>query len=122
MYQLCPYKTDKCYVVSEYINSNSAVSNILLLSTIFSYPTSQYTAVIHCLQLSNISIYCCYPLSSAVSHLNILLLSTVFSYPTSQYTAGIHCLQLSNISICCCYPLSSAVPHLNILLLSTVFS
>ena len=121
-YKLCPYKINKLYVVSEYINNNSAVSNILLRSTVFSYPTSQYTAAIHCLQLSNILIYSCYPLSSATQHLNILLLSTVFSYPTSQYTAAIHCLQLSNISIYCCYPLSSAIQHINILLLSTVFS
>jgi len=76
----------------------------------------------HCLQLSHISIYSCYPLSSAIQHLNILLLSTLFSYPTYQYTAAIHCLQLSHISIYSCYPLSSAIQHLNILLLSTVFS
>ena len=65
--------------------------NILLLSTTFSYPTSQYTPAIHYLQLSHISIYFCYPLPSAIPHLNILLLSTVFSYPTSQYTPAPLC-------------------------------
>ena len=96
--------------------------NILLLSTTFTYPTSQYTPAIRYLQLSHISIYSCYPLASAIPHLNILLLSTTFSYPTSQYTPAIHYLQLSHISIYFCYPLPSAIPHLNILLLSTVFS
>ena len=44
MYQLRPYKIGKYYVVSDYINNNPAVRNILMLSTtlkFFSYPTSQ---------------------------------------------------------------------------------
>jgi hypothetical protein len=86
---------------------------------VFSYPTSQYTPVIHYIQLPHISIYSCNPLSYAIPHLNIILLSTVFSYPTSP---AILYLQLSHISIYSCYPLSSAIPHLNILLLSTAFS
>jgi hypothetical protein len=42
-YKLCPYKTDKYYVVSEYINNNTAVRNTSAI---------QYITV---LQLSNIT-------------------------------------------------------------------
>jgi len=44
-YQFYPYKINKHYVVSEYINNISAVRNLILLSTTLkfsSYPTSQH--------------------------------------------------------------------------------
>jgi len=37
IYRLRPYKFDKYYVVTEYINNNSAVRNILALSTTFKF-------------------------------------------------------------------------------------